>query len=517
MASNKQIIEGLWGLGYTQAQLASIPTDGTPEEFKRSLFTTYGIKGADVDRAQGLADWRPPKGVSSFEGKLTDYLKNALKLPPEQVDAVFKKAIEYGKKTPELTSGNMPYGDQDILAGLKDVLGPQGFTQSLIKLNRGTDIQKYQSGMGPSDVPTWNPFRGDAPMPTAGPAPAPGTPTGAAGSTAQPAPTPGPVTPGAGSPGQPAAPGKGTGPAAPGGGAGAPPPADLTPKNDTDAIALLKKEYGKDAWVLDVPEVQRIVLDALKNPSGVSQGIIDSAIMKTTWWQQNGKNVADFIQAKNTDAVGLNTKIAGKANTVLSRASAAGIELPYDKAVSIATDWQKWGWDDTQLAGAISSEFHYQAGQHDLTTDSLQNVAHQYLTPISDGTIQAWGQKLIAGTDNIENFKEFMKNQARSMFPGAAPRLDAGETMQDIAKPYAALAGQYLEIDPNSVDFMDPKWMAALDQADPKTGVKTTMSPNEWIQKIRTDSTYGYNNTKQAKDAATGFAMDIMKKFGATA
>lgn len=355
-----------------------------------------------------------------------------------------------------------------------------------------------------------------APVAPAGPGPAPiGGPrmkiTG-------PAPAPGAAKPGA-TPGTPAP-------------AKAQPP-DLTntaeggavvkalPKNASDAQVeqYLKENYGSDTWVLQVPEIRKIVFDSLKNPSGVTQGIINSAIQATPWWQQNGKHAADFLQDQATGGRQLNDKILEKQHQVESKAAALGLTLPPEKVLAIATDWQKWQWDDTAVNAALSGEFHYQNNQHTVFTDKLLGLAKSYVVPVSENTIQQWGQRIIANPNEQGNYQEFLKEQAKSMFPGMAARLDGGETVQDVAKPFAATAAQYLEMDQNDVlnNLSDPKWMTALDQVDPKTGVHSTMPPADWVRKLKDDPQYRFDYTEQAKQNATGMATDLLKKFGAIA
>jgi hypothetical protein len=293
------------------------------------------------------------------------------------------------------------------------------------------------------------------------------------------------------------------------------------PKNASDAQVeqYLRQNYGSDTWVLQVPEIRKIVFDNLKNPSGVTQGIITSAIQATPWWQQNGQHVADFLQHSANDPIGTKARIATRQGKIESVAATYGLSLTPDRALALATDSEKWQWDDTAVNAALSGEFHYQTNQHTVFTDKLNGYAKDYVVPVSDNTIQQWGQKIIANPAEEGNYREFLKEQAKGMFPGMAARLDNNETVKDIAKPFAATAAQYLEMDENDVlnNLSDPKWMTALDQVDPKTGVHSTMPPADWVRKIKDDPQYRFDYTEQAKQNAAGMATTLLKNFGAIA
>jgi hypothetical protein len=80
--------------------------------------------------------------------------------------------------------------------------------------------------------------------------------------------------------------------------------------------------------------------------------------------------------------------------------------------------------------------------------------------------------------------------------------------------PYKQIAAQTLEVPPESVNFMEPKWRSALDQVDPKTGQRTVMTLTDWTAKIKTDSSYGYDKTQQGINEAAKLTNDLLGKFG---
>lgn len=287
-------------------------------------------------------------------------------------------------------------------------------------------------------------------------------------------------------------------------------PANASPDQVTD---YFRKNYGAEAWMLNIPDFAGLVKDIATSPGGWTDSSVMSAVMQKDWWKQNGQTVADYLEKKERDPVGFKEGLKAWGTQIRNKAATYGIAISDERINQMADNAYKWGWKDDDLNQAVAAEFHYQNNQPTVLGDKLKTDAKNYLVPVSDDVMQQWGQRLIANPNEQGNWQEFLKSQAKSMFPSFGARLDAGETMQQIADPYAQLAGKWLEMDPKNVDFTDPKWMTALDQVDQK-GNHSNMSLSDWTQKIKSDPQYRYDYTDNAKQAATGFATDILKKFG---
>jgi hypothetical protein len=95
-----------------------------------------------------------------------------------------------------------------------------------------------------------------------------------------------------------------------------------------------------------------------------------------------------------------------------------------------------------------------------------------------------------------------------------AKDLDAGRTVTDFADPYKQSAVQITGINPDEFNLSDPKWRKAIDQVDPATGNRTVMSLADWQTKLRTDSVYGYDQTAQARQAASQLVTSLGQRMG---
>ena len=99
---------------------------------------------------------------------------------------------------------------------------------------------------------------------------------------------------------------------------------------------------------------------------------------------------------------------------------------------------------------------------------------------------------------------------AKGQFSQLADQIDAGLSLDDIFRNYRGYAADVLEVDPNSIDFMrDPKWSEAF-------GTKETgqLSLSDWVTKLKSDTRFGWQYTKQANQQATDVALSIARAFG---
>lgn len=144
----------------------------------------------------------------------------------------------------------------------------------------------------------------------------------------------------------------------------------------------------------------------------------------------------------------------------------------------------------------------------------MRQLADQYALDLADVTLEQWARKELSGEIGEDGFGEYLREQAKSMFPSLAKAIDQGITVDQYADPYRQTAARMLEIAPESIRWSDPKWNRALQTIDPQTGQRVSMSLADWQTLIRTDAAYGFDRTSQAQAAAAEFAGQLAKTFG---
>ena len=180
-----------------------------------------------------------------------------------------------------------------------------------------------------------------------------------------------------------------------------------------------------------------------------------------------------------------------------------------------ATIYYKAGTGATQATGGQGSAVPG-GGLLGASVDQLKAEAAKYLVPVADTTLAQWAQQIASGQADVKGFDAYLQAQAKSLFPSMGTAIDQGITPQQYVDPYKQVASSLLGVNPNTIDMTDPKWMRAVGQKDPKTGMPVAMSLYDWQQTLMSDPTYGYLKTQNAGDRASALAEGIAQMFGRT-
>lgn len=300
-----------------------------------------------------------------------------------------------------------------------------------------------------------------------------------------------------------------------GGGGGTTVAPATAPAKPVDPTQFARETYGYLAYFLDDPEIGAFLHQAAEK--GWSKEVMQGELFKTQWWQKQAETTRNWLVLQKTDPATAEWQIANKTQELTNRASVLGIGLTPDRARQIATDALRYGWTDTQLQTALASEINFaglQVGGVRGLMQDLTQATTDYLVPISDPTLQSWTKQIIGGTQTEENFRTYLIDQAKSLFPYLANALDTGLSVRQYVDPYVQMAAKTLELNPADIDLTQAKWLAPLQRVDPQTGERGVMSLSDWDREMRMNPTYGYDRTQGARDQAAQIASDLSRMFG---
>ena len=144
--------------------------------------------------------------------------------------------------------------------------------------------------------------------------------------------------------------------------------------------------------------------------------------------------------------------------------------------------------------------------------DAIRQSARAYGYSVSDAEVQA---ALTGGMYNgvavsSESILQKAQKAAKGAYGHLSDQIDSGLSLDDIFSNYRRYAANVLELDESQIDFTkDPKWQSAF-------GTKESgqMSLGNWVTKLKSDTQFGYQNTKQANQDANSLALAIAKAFG---
>ena len=144
--------------------------------------------------------------------------------------------------------------------------------------------------------------------------------------------------------------------------------------------------------------------------------------------------------------------------------------------------------------------------------DALRQSARAYGYAVSDAEVQA---ALTGGMYNgvavsSESILQKAQKAAKGAYGHLSDQIDAGLSLDDIFSNYRRYAANVLELDESQIDFTkDPKWQAAFGSKD-----SGQMGLGDWVTKLKSDASFGWQYTKQANQQATDIGLSLARAFG---
>lgn len=284
------------------------------------------------------------------------------------------------------------------------------------------------------------------------------------------------------------------------------------PDQKPDTAAAIAS-YGYVAELAaTVPAVKAVLSQAISG--GWTPERFGAEIRKTDWWRKTTETSRQIDVLKATNPADYSRRLQQMADTIVIRTRQLGLPQDNAKIKTMAEKALRQGWTAAELDRYVAADVKAgttNKGLTAVTVDSLKAQAKAFLVPISDATLQTWTKQILQGDVPVEAFQSYLKEQAASLFPSMRGALDSGVTVSQYVEPYRELAAQTLELNPDQVDFMKPKWAQALFQIG-KDGQRTSMSLADWAVYLRKQPEYG--KTRAANEQAAGFTSSLLEIFG---
>jgi hypothetical protein len=284
--------------------------------------------------------------------------------------------------------------------------------------------------------------------------------------------------------------------------------------DDREIVNRVNESFGMFAGFLYHPEIGQILLKATKQK--YSPDKLRSELMATQWWKVTTASMMEFDAQTAISEVTQNVKIDQRANEVRELAAALGGTLTETQLREIARNSLRLGMDARQIGFAVGGEILKSAGptglQMGIIGRELRSTTERFGVGLSDYTLNTWAGEIAVGQYTVEDFNNYIRQQAISLFPTLQRDIERGLDVRTIAEPYAQQAARILGINPNQVDFTDPKWNIALNFSDQQG--RRSMSLDEWGRYIRSNDQYGYQYTDDAHNKAYAATSTIARAFG---
>jgi hypothetical protein len=202
-----------------------------------------------------------------------------------------------------------------------------------------------------------------------------------------------------------------------------------------------------------------------------------------------------------------------KADAIRIYATDLGVGLDDGAVNKLAREWASGNFDATTIKPQIarSGKIDFAKGSAAEQLNSLKELAGSFGMQYDEGWYNTAATNVLTGKDDIETYKQYVKDQAKSKFPTLSAQLDQGFTVRQLASPYVQTMSNILEIDPNTIGLNDIYVNQALTGLNDK-GEPSTKPLWQFEQDLRKDPRWNF--TKNAQDSLMGTARKVLQDFG---
>jgi hypothetical protein len=284
--------------------------------------------------------------------------------------------------------------------------------------------------------------------------------------------------------------------------------------DDEKQMQDLLDTFGQWTGFLYHEEIGRILLEATAEEFTPQKFM--NRLQNTNWWRTTQRSIREFDILEAQDPAELDRQIEIRMQTVRDYVSGLGTQLPDVQIRELARNAIRLGYSDRDLANAAGAAVYKVEGVTPLRTgmigQELKSNARRFGVPLSDASVDNWAKEIATGSQNFQDYQNYLRQQAIGLFPSLQKEIERGLDVATLADPYIQTASRILGISPETVDFADPKWNIALNFTD-QAG-RRMMNLEEWTRHIRTNDEYGYQYTDDAHNKAYMATSTIARAFG---
>jgi hypothetical protein len=289
----------------------------------------------------------------------------------------------------------------------------------------------------------------------------------------------------------------------------------MTTPNPAAVDAEVRRMFGDVAGFLADPELGPLLRTAAGE--GWDGTRLFGALQQTNFWRTKADDERKYVILSSLDPATAGAMVDARAAELRSLSRSIGVQVTPERLRQVAQASVRLGWNESQIRESVTAGFQFTegvGGQAGQSAREARQLAAEFLVPISDQALSDWVTQMVQGQTDMEGFRGYLVEQAKSLFPGMSEALDRGVTVAQYADPYKQVAARELEIAPDQVDLNDPRFRTMLDQVDDK-GNRTAMTLSQSTEYLR--KLPEWQQTRGANEKAAAVTENILRTFGATA
>lgn len=276
------------------------------------------------------------------------------------------------------------------------------------------------------------------------------------------------------------------------------------------------------AFLQSDPELRKLFGEAVRK-TWTPQMFV-AQLRDTKWFKTHSASVRNAIMQKTADPATYKSNVDQMFATVRdsygSMFGTAGMDKKQMRAW--AETAHRMGWSEAQLVDRMTDNINFRKM---LRKNQLGGTAAELDGQI-DSMLRNYGVKLspkwrarqidrvMSGNDTATGVQQRIKELAMREYTAFADRIQAGETVTDIADPYVQKMADLLELNPHDINLHSNKIQRALKQRG-QDGKPAAMDLYEFEREVRRDKRWQY--TKNAKEEVGNLTQGLLQKFGLVA
>jgi hypothetical protein len=203
-----------------------------------------------------------------------------------------------------------------------------------------------------------------------------------------------------------------------------------------------------------------------------------------------------------------------KADAIRIYATDLGVGLDDAAVNKLAREWAAGNFDTITIKPQIarSGKIDFTKGSAVEQLNTLKELAGSYGMQFDQGWYNTAATNILTGKDDIETYKQYVKNQAKSKFPTLSAEIDKGFTVRQLASSYTNAMANLLEIDEQSISLDDYYINQALTGLDAEG--KPMQKPLWQFQQDIRKNDPRWRSTKNAEEAMMSASRKVLQDFG---
>lgn len=284
-------------------------------------------------------------------------------------------------------------------------------------------------------------------------------------------------------------------------------------------LAELAAQYGYAAqFFMSDPELKSLITKAVAQQWTADR--FRAAFMATKWYRTKSAGTRSWLELESRDPVEAAQRLSNQGIMIRNMANRMGVGFGTARLRQIARDSLMFGWTDEALQRIIAAEWHYKpggdtTGQAATLENMIRGSANDYGVTISDSQVGKLLQGALNGTYTEDSLQDYVRDMARSKYPGLAKYLEQGFTTRQVAEPYIQSYSNILEQNAETVQLNDPTIQKALQGLAPNKPNQTdaqAMTLYEFERGLRKDPRW--RKTKNARESMTNAALSVLQDWG---